>query len=412
MIVIAAGFLFAGPVFSADPPKITWKRTVIDKKFHSEGVAIGDVNNDRKMDVITGEVWYEAPTWKLHRFRPGKDDYTMGEQNIYSKSFACWTGDFNGDGWLDVLVVGFPGEPCHWYENPQGKDGMWKEHMVWHSACNETPIYVDLFGKGQRVLLMGWQPKGKGNEGQMAYFTPGKNSNELWEMHPISEPSIPAKIGDDKKPIPGTAKEIPGTQRFSHGLGVGDINGDGRNDVMCTAGWWEQPEKADGKSPWKFHKAAFGDACADMYAVDLDGDGKNDVISSSAHNYGIWSYLQKSSKDDPTFLKKDLFPKLVSQTHAMHFVDINGDGLKDMVTGKRKWAHGPKGDADPNAAPSIYWFEARKGSDGVVTFEPHLIDDDSGIGTQFTVADFNGDKLLDIIVSNKHGVHVIEQVRK
>jgi len=346
--------------------------------------------------------------------RPGKDDYTNGDQNVYSRSFGCWTEDINGDGWMDLIVVGFPGEPCHWYENPQGKDEMWKEHMIWHSACNETPIYADLFGKGKRVLVMGWQPKGgKGNEGQMAYFTPGEDPTKLWEMHPISEPSTPAKLDDNGKPVPGTAKEIPGTQRFSHGLGIGDINGDGRNDVICTGGWWEQPEKADGTTPWKFHRAGLGEACADMFAVDLDGDGLPDVLSSSAHNYGIWAHMQKKGTgDDPSFLRKDLFPKLVSQTHAMHFVDINGDGLKDMVTGKRKWAHGPNGDADPSAAPSIYWLEAKKSADGIITFEPHLIDDDSGIGTQFVVADFNGDKLPDIIVSNKHGVFLLEQKRE
>jgi hypothetical protein len=399
---------------SAKETKITWEKTVIDTKFTSEGVAIADVNHDGKMDVLTGEVWYEAPNWTPHRIRPGRDDYTDGDRNIYSKSFACWTEDLNGDGWSDLIVIGFPGEPCHWYENPQGKEGMWKEHTIWHSACNETPIYADLFGNGKRVLIMGWQPKGKGNEGQMAYFNPGKDPTELWEMHPISEPSTPAKLGEDGKPIPGTAKEVPGTQRFSHGLGVGDINGDGRLDVICTAGWWEQPGKADGKTPWKFHRAGLGDACANMYAVDLDGDGKADVLSSSAHGYGIWAHLQKSNvyAVDPVFLKKDLFPKLVSQTHALHFVDINGDGLKDIVTGKRKWAHGPNGDADPGALPSLYWFEAKKSTDGIITFEPHLIDDDSGIGTQFTVADFNGDKLLDIIVANKHGVYVFEQRRK
>jgi hypothetical protein len=411
--LLISGLLFVSAATAADAPKISWKKTVIDKRFNSEGVTIGDVNKDGKMDIITGEVWYEAPDWKPHRIRPGKDDYTDGDKNIYSRSFCCWMEDINGDGWLDLIVIGFPGEPCHWYENPQGKDGMWKEHMIWHSACNETPQYADLFGTGKRVIIMGWQPKGKGDEGQMAYFTPGKDPTQLWEMHPISEPSTPKEIGKDGKPIPNTGKEIPGTQRFSHGLGVGDVNGDGRMDVICTGGWWEQPEKQDGKTPWKFHPANLGAACADMFATDLDGDGKPDVISSSAHNFGIWSYLQKSGKgSDPSFLKQDLFPKVVSQTHAMNFVDINGDGLKDMVTGKRWWAHGKTGDADPNSPPTLYWFEAKKSADGIITFTPHLIDDDSGIGTQFTVADFNGDKLLDIITANKHGVYLFEQQRK
>jgi len=401
--------IVAFPLAAAEP--ITWKKTVIDKKFNSEGVAIADVNKDGKMDVLTGELWYEAPDWKPHRIRRGKDDFTDGDKNIYSDSFACWTEDFNNDGWPDLLVIPFPGKACNWYENPQGKDGMWKAHQVWHSACNETPLYTDLTGNGKRVLVMGFQPKGKENEGQMAWFTPGKDPTQLWEMHPISEPSMPPEMKDGK-PVPKTGSTIPGTHKFAHGLGVGDINGDSRPDVLCTAGWWAQPARDDGK-PWKFHKTSIGSECADMYAADIDGDGKADVLSSSAHNFGIWAYLQKPGSDgEPAFLKTELFPKLVSQTHALHYVDINGDGLKDLVTGKRKWAHGPKGDADPAAAPCLYWFEAKKASDGTISFAPHLIDNDSGIGTQFTVADFNGDKLPDIIVANKHGIYLFEQVRK
>ena len=102
---------------------------------------------------------------------------------------------------------------------------------------------------------------------------------------------------------------------------------------------------------------------------------------------------------------------LFSQSHALHVVDLNGDGLKDLVTGRRYWAHGPHGDDTPADPPYLYWFEARRGKSGQVTFIPHLIDDDSGIGTQFAIADINGDGLLDIIVSNKKGVFVFEQVR-
>jgi hypothetical protein len=384
-----------------DGSKISWKKTVVDTRFRGEGVAIADVNRDGKMDILAGDVWYEAPDWKMHRIRPGKDDYREGDKNVYSQTFACWAEDINGDGWPDQIVIGFPGAPCHWYENPRGKDGPWKEHVIWHSACNETPLYVDLFGTGKRVLVMGFQPKGKENEGQMAWFAPGKDPTQIWQMHPISAPSTKDNI-------------IPGTFRFAHGLGVGDVNGDGRADVICTGGWWEQPARTDkdnGK-PWKFHPANLGEACADMFAYDVNGDGKADIISSSAHQYGIWWYEQKAAADGKThFIRHDLFPRLVSQTHALHCVDMNGDGLKDLVTGKRWWAHGPHDDADPNAPPYLYWFEAKRGKDGMVRFIPHVIDKASGVGTQFVVADFNGDGLPDIVVSNKRGVFVFEQVR-
>jgi hypothetical protein len=406
--------VLVGTAQAADDPKISWKKTVIDTRFVAEGVAIGDVNHDGKIDILNGEFWYESPDWKPHRIRSGgpyKEDYRQGENNVYSQSFACWTEDINKDGWVDLIVIGFPGAPCHWYENPQNKEGNWKQHEIWHSACNETPIYADIFGKGQRVLLMGWQPKGKENEGQMAYFTPGADPTKTWEMHAISEPSVAPEIKDGK-PVPNTGKIIPGTFKYAHGLGVGDVNGDGRNDVIIPNGWWEQPEKEDGKY-WTWHAAPLGQPAADMYALDLDGDKKQDVVSSSAHGYGIWSYLQRSeSAGKSTFVQKDLFPKLVSQTHAMHFVDINGDGVKDLVTGKRWWAHGPKGDADPNGAAKIFWLHAKKANDGTISFTPTEIDDDSGIGTQFVVDDINGDKLPDVIVSNKKGVFLIEQIRK
>ncbi len=401
--------LLAAGLSAGAEPTISWKKTVLDKKFRSEGCAVADVNKDGKMDVLNGEYWYEAPDWRAHEMKPPAD-YKDGLQN-YSHSFACWADDFNGDGFPDLIVIDFPGDPCFWLENPKGKDGHWTKHIIWHSACNETPLYTDLLGSGKKVLLMGAQPKGKGNEGEMAYFTPDpKDPNALWVMHSISGPSTPPKV-DDGKPVRGTGYEVPGTQKFSHGLGVGDVNNDGRSDVLCANGWWEQPAKGDTKPFWVFHPANLGEACADMYVTDMDGDGKMDVISSSAHKFGIWWHQQKPGKGDPSFLKHDLFKDLVSETHAMHFVDIDGDGLKDLVTGKRFWSHG-RGEPGSDKAAMVYWFKAAKSKDGTVTFTPMEIDNDAGIGTQFTVQDINGDGLLDVIVSNKKGVSVMVQERK
>jgi hypothetical protein len=388
----------------ADEPKITWKKTVLDRKFQSEGVAVADVNKDGKIDVLNGEYWYQAPDWTPHELqpRPAKDfgDGLGG----YSRVFFCWCEDLNGDTYPDLIVIDFPGAPCYWMENPQGKQGHWKKHTIWHSACNETPIYADLLGTGKRVLVMGFQPEGKkadGNEGQMAYFEPDpKDPTAKWVMHPISPPSEPGK-------------PVPGTFRYSHGLGVGDVNGDGRNDVLCTAGWWEQPEKSDGKTPWKFNPAPLGAACADMIVFDVDGDGRNDILSTSAHQFGIWYHrngLNQKTKE-PAWTTTTLFGMLVSETHAAHFVDIDGDGLKDLVTGKRWWSHGRNEPGHGWNAP-VYYFKATKHADKITSFFPVLIDDDSGIGTQFAVSDINGDSLPDIISSNKKGVRVIVQQRK
>lgn len=367
-----------------------WTKAVLDREFRGEGVAIADVNRDGKPDVLAGECWYEAPTWNRHVIRRANPF----DPKAYSESFAVFADDINHDGWVDQIVIGFPGKPCHWMENPKGEDRPWATHEIWPSACNETVLFVDLFGDGVRRLVMGWQPPGKEHEGQLAWFSPGSEPTKRWTMHAISEPSTPER-------------EIPGTFKFYHGLGAGDINGDGRTDVLCRHGWWEQPVGAkQGDQPWNWHPASLGEDCSNMIVLDCDGDRRADIITSSAHRYGIWKFQQRGDPAKPAFEKQDLFPKLFSQSHALESADLDGDGVPDLITGKRWWAHGPSGDPEPNNPAVLYWFRGVRSNDGQMRWEPNLIDNDSGIGTQFAVADINGDGKPDIAVANKKGVFV------
>src|SRR5437868_8760640 len=123
LTAIALAAIAVLPAISADSPPpsktITWKKTILDRKFRSEGVAVADVNKDGKIDVLNGEYWYAAPEWTPHEMQPPKDHGT-GEKG-YSRVFACWAEDINGDGYPDLIVIDFPGAPCYWMEDPKGQ---------------------------------------------------------------------------------------------------------------------------------------------------------------------------------------------------------------------------------------------------------------------------------------------------
>src|SRR5436190_15539073 len=136
-LLICAGIIAAMASPAADPPTSvplpTWTKIVVERAFRSEGVAIADVNKDGKMDVLVGDLWYESPDWKPHPIRK-VGNYGDGLKG-YSDCMLCWADDLNHDGWPDLIVIGFPGKPAYWYENPKGGDGLWTEHEIWHSAC-------------------------------------------------------------------------------------------------------------------------------------------------------------------------------------------------------------------------------------------------------------------------------------
>jgi hypothetical protein len=372
----------------------SFRKLSLSDRFYAEGATFGDLNRDGVMDVVAGPYWYAGPDFQeRHEFYSAQEF----DPQRYSDNFFAHVYDFNDDGWPDILIIGFPGEDASWYENPRGEDRHWTRHRVFEEVGNESPAWVDLTGDGRPELVCV-------HDGRFGYVRADwRNPSRPWTFHPISDRGA--------------------WGRFTHGLGVGDVNGNGRQDVLVSDGWWEQPASLAGDPLWVKHEADFGEGGAQMYAYDLDGDGLNDVITSlRAHGYGLaWFKQMKEPNGRRTFVRQMIMNERpeenrygvqFSQLHAVALVDMDGDGIADIVTGKRFWAHGSTGDPEPNAPAVIYWFRTIRLPDGGVEFVPYLIDDDSGVGVQLVVGDIDGDGLPDIVTSNKKGTAVLIHERR
>jgi len=360
------------PALISTAQTVRWEKHILTGDFISEGVAIGDVNKDGKLDILAGAYWFEGPGWTKHAIAEGR---SWDPSTQFSNSFLDFAMDVNLDGWVDMIRIGLPGEEAVWYENPKNKPGYWAVHPILKNCGNESPALVDVDRDGRPDLLC----NDPGAKEVIWLKAPVTKGDTVWQRHVIAR-------GD-----------IPGVNRYTHGLGLIDMNGDGRGDVVITRGWWECPADPV-RSNWVFHPAGLGEDCSQIYALD-----KNDLVSASAHRYGIWRH----EKADTGWVHHTIYDKF-SETHALTMADVNGDGRSDLVTGKRYYAHNGE---DPGAhEPSVlYWFERKPGP--VVSWIPHQIDDNSGVGLQVLVQDINKDGLPDIIVANKKGVFFFEQRR-
>ncbi|MCB1208724.1 MAG: VCBS repeat-containing protein, partial [Verrucomicrobiales bacterium] len=370
-------------------------------EFYSEGAAIGDLNGDGKPDVVAGPFWWEGPAFeKKHAYYEPK----VFDINGYSDNFFAYVHDLNGDGKNDILILGFPGKEARLYLNPGTHDDKpWPMHIVADVVDNESPVFTDITGDGKPEIVCS-------TGGKFGWFAPNWDKpTEKWSF---------VAVTDDMK-----------VAKFTHGLGVGDVNGDGKLDLLEARRWWQNTginfsnnRGPEVPSPFNQHNFAAGvGGGAQMFAYDFDGNGTNDVFTSlSAHRYGVAVYLQnKPAPDQPTWRQVMLASEqpqdndygiVFSQPHAAHLEDINGDGVMDIVVGKRYWAHNGH-DPDERGARVIYWYETKRDGKGGVDFVPHLVDAASGVGVDVQTGDVNGDGLPDIVTANKGGVFILTQVR-
>jgi len=348
------------------------KVLIADERFESANAF--DVNNGGILDIVSGSYWYEGPDFKKKHFIG-----TLMEVPGYYDDFSTIPMDVNGDGYLDYIGGGWFGETLRWHENPAGADAEWAVHEIARTGSIETTRAWDVDRDGQLEIV----PNCPGKPlivFKLKLDENGKGTG-VFESHTIW----------------GNAQ--------GHGLGFGDVSGSGRGDFVLWNGWLEAPADPY-HGEWIFHPdfELFPASSVPILVVDVNGDGVNDLIVGNAHGYGLDWWEQKISTGKRRWVRHSIDPDN-SQYHDMIWVDIDGDGMNELITGKRYRAHNGK-DPGEDDYIGIYYFKWNGESfvKQIIDYGPPRVG--TGCGIFFAAADLRGSGRLDVIAPGKDGLYV------
>ena len=352
----------------------------------SESCAVADVNRDGRLDIVSAENWYEQASpsaggkdvrWIRHKFRE------LGYNSFYIENLIDIPVDVNGDGFPDIVSASYWSKPFTWWENPASQTKTWRESIIESGSPVEFVFLVDLLGTGKPLQLL---PQFGNPKAPLRWYElVGKGKEARWLSHEVSP------------------------QSYGHGIGAGDVNGDGRTDIISPKGWFEAPNDPRNEQ-WIFHPEFELGATGFIYALDVNGDKLPDLLTSAAHDYGIFWYEQGKNATGERIWIKHVIDDSWSQSHALTLADLTGDGRPEIITGKRYMAHNGR-DPGEREPLGVYWYEYLH-INGRVEWVRHIIDYSTraGGGMQIPVVDIDGDGDLDIVVAGKSGLFLFENL--
>jgi hypothetical protein len=200
---------------------------------------------------------------------------------------------------------------------------------------------------------------------------------------------------------------VGGHDQDGHGIGMADIDGDGKMDLLTPYGWFKNID-AD-RDQWEWHGDwDLEEAGFPIIGYDVNGDGKMDIIYGRGHSYGLYWLEQQGDAAHRRWVRHTI-DESFSQVHALKLADIDGDGQMELLAGKRYRGHDghDPGSYDPLV---IYYYKIDRKT-GEFTRYPISLNGTAGAGTQFVVADLDGDGDVDIATAGKTGVHFFENLK-
>ncbi len=385
-----------------------FKAHVLNAESEFSAATAIDMNQDGRLDIVSGAWWYAAPDWTRHTFR--EVEQIRGRFDDYSNLPL----DVDNDGDLDIVSVNYRSKSLYWCRNPGVQatnptdQSLWEKIVIDEPGTSETGRLADINGDGRLDVL----PSGTSFAAwyEVKSSAAVGSSDPEWRRHNLPEELI------------------------GHGVGAGDINGDGRMDVVGPNGWAEAPQDLEqGRWLWHADFQLARDCGLPILCHDVDSDGDLDLIWARGHDIGLYWTEQVGEKQssiststtDGRELDRALLERVLpsieqthwithaidtswSSGHTLMLADINSDGQDDLVAGKRFMGHDGK-DPGENDPLSIQWYDFQAASK---TWRSHWISygGTCAIDLDSTCADLDGDGDIDILAPSRSGLHWLENL--